>query len=849
MAQKLPRDQNGNVLRDELGSVCVLERGLERQAGDFPSTFASAVREVQVDTRGGRIGKKTGLFDFRVNDDVSVLVGCGLRGTSLIHAGVMLNPHGSVCADEWPQALKNRPDALDTEFETVINTLSAEATPDDVALRKVEQLFAAGRAAIPATSKAEKPRIAVSFRTADNQFGVHQRRCTLCGDCLTGCNHGAKNTVQMNYLPAAVNEGAAIFCGIEVRSIERGESDEWLVHIRILDRSWQMFGGYELTLRAAAVFLAAGTLGSTEILLRSRARHKLKFSPKLGDHFSGNGDAIAFGYNAPATVNGIGYGRVLPLESSVGPTIAGMLDERNANGGLMIQEGAVPGALALPLRFAAPFISRATRLHADLSFDLSFKHIWRELYSLVRGARHGALARTQTFLVMSRDDGEGKLLLARDRVRVKWRSSGQQPVFTRIAKRLSQLTTAMRGRYVMNPFWTRLFGRRLLTVHPLGGCAMADTAECGVVDDLGRVFDGDGGVYPNLYICDGAIIPTPLGANPALTISALAERIAANAPLPARRSSAASAARRGLTASRDEAGRAPWTMKGVPTDDSPSRTDPSAAGIRYAERLRGWMTLAGTRTRLELMLHVSAENAEALLKNSDHCARIVGVARTPGYGIKRWTVTDGTMNVLVTDPRAVDTRLLVYHLKLTAERGDCSVWIRGHKTINLENCRKGTWRAITHLSFVAYTTRREPTIPPGNKDFVDDFADLCNWVDHSQSAEFPLPDSPHDPLPDEGLVGRGLVRNSTPDVVRFVGSMDVVYERSWSRRARILLRFAYYFVDAVFQARVWPLQKTAHVNPFSRKKLELKSDYFRRSELDTRTDGPPRFLLSQYEPK
>ena len=89
-------------------SVCVLERGPERQAGEFPSTIRAALGQSQVDTRMGRVGRRTALFDMRVNKDVSVLVGCGLGGTSLINAGVMLEPLPDVfAADRWP----GRPDA------------------------------------------------------------------------------------------------------------------------------------------------------------------------------------------------------------------------------------------------------------------------------------------------------------------------------------------------------------------------------------------------------------------------------------------------------------------------------------------------------------------------------------------------------------------------------------------------------------------------------------------------------------------------------------------------------------------------------------------------------------------
>ena len=98
--------------------------------------------------------------------------------------------------------------------------------------------------------------------------------------------------------------------------------------LRLQDRGWRTFGLPELTIIAGAVFLGAGTLGSTEILLRSTREGHLWRPPRLGEHFSGNGDALAFGYNGLERVDGFGYGRFVPHDASVGPTIAGMLDER-----------------------------------------------------------------------------------------------------------------------------------------------------------------------------------------------------------------------------------------------------------------------------------------------------------------------------------------------------------------------------------------------------------------------------------------------------------------------------------------------------------------------------------------
>ena len=291
-------------------AVCVLERGREWNAGDFPSSLFGALRELQVDAPRWRLGRHAGLFDFRSNPDMNVLVGCGLGGTSLINAGVISPPLGEVLTGpRWPSRIRRHPGAVTGRFNRVRHTLAAAPSPPDVFPLKMQRLFEAGEAATHL-----RPPIAVTFTGGLNRQNIPQRRCAMCGDCVTGCNHGAKNTVNMNYLAAAKTGGADIFCGVEVGSIERvgertgrtGEQSSaggWLVHVRLVDHAWRAFSSPELTIRADAVFLAAGTLGSTELLLRSRDRHQLPLSSQLGQHFSGNGDVIAFSYDGAERAN------------------------------------------------------------------------------------------------------------------------------------------------------------------------------------------------------------------------------------------------------------------------------------------------------------------------------------------------------------------------------------------------------------------------------------------------------------------------------------------------------------------------------------------------------------------
>ena len=134
----------------------------------------------------------------------------------------------------------------------------------------------------------------------------------------------------------------------------------------------------------------------------------------------------------------------------------------------------------------------------------------------MRGPYHGAIRNTQTYLVMTHDNSGGRMYLEDDRLRIDWPGVGEQPIFQRVNDLLKQATVPLGGTYVKNPIWSQLFKHNLITVHPLGGCRMAENAENGVVNHQGQVFSGKTGaaVYDSLYVCDGSIMPRSLGVNP-----------------------------------------------------------------------------------------------------------------------------------------------------------------------------------------------------------------------------------------------------------------------------------------------------------------------------------------------
>ena len=113
-------------------SVAVLERGSERHPGEFPDHFTEAGRHVQVHTAHGRLGPANALFDFHVARGQSVLVGCGLGGTSLINANVALRAGADVFDDErWPEALRgDGRHQLDRYYEQAEHMLGSLRYPD-----------------------------------------------------------------------------------------------------------------------------------------------------------------------------------------------------------------------------------------------------------------------------------------------------------------------------------------------------------------------------------------------------------------------------------------------------------------------------------------------------------------------------------------------------------------------------------------------------------------------------------------------------------------------------------------------------------------------------------------------
>ena len=644
-------------------SVCLLERGRELQPGEYPDNAAESMREFQIDTPERHFGRGDALFDMHVNEDMSVLVGCGLGGTSLVNANVALPAEPRVWEDaRWPQALRDDRDGLAEGYRLAIEMLRPAPYPDELApLLKLKALKTAADAM---GARFYRPPINVTYKDGVNHVGVYQQACHLCGDCVSGCNYAAKNTLIMNYLPDARNHGAELYTQVKADRLERRDGG-WLVYFHPVGAGREVFDAPPMFVAADVVVLGAGALGSTQVLLRSREAG-LPVSDVLGHRFTGNGDVLGFAYNCDVAVNGVGFGdHAVGEVPPVGPCIAGIIDLREQpelGHGMVIEEGVMPGGLSTMLAQVFGLTAKLVGKDTDEGVRDYFRERARELESMLEGPYGGALNQTMTFLVMAHDDGEGRLELEDGRVRVRWPGVGTQPIFQRVAERLEEATRALGGEYVKNPIWTKLLGHDLVTVHPLGGCVMGEDAAGGVVDADGRVFSGAGAtaVHEGLYVCDGSIVPRPLGVNPLLTISALAERICARI-----------AARDG-----DEID---YAFTYSPPAETRRARRP---GLQFTETMRGFFSTSETGdfeaaerkgreegSPLEFTLTIVSDDVEAMLAEAAHEARIFGTVKAPALSDSPLAVSDGVFNLFVQEAAGSDTRMMRYRMKLTATDG------------------------------------------------------------------------------------------------------------------------------------------------------------------------------------
>jgi cholesterol oxidase len=485
----------------------VLERGRRWDKSNYPRLPGSDWLWDQHDPVG-----RNGWLDLRVFRHMAVAQGAAVGGGSLIYANVSAVPPRATFDAGWPPEITW--DALAPHYATVGQVMNVQTIPDGQWTARMKLMKEAADK-IGAGDRFKKLELAVSFSTDwhygledavnarhsrrfVNAHGVEQGTCVHLANCDIGCDVDAKNTLDRNYLAIAEKHGAEIRPLHLVGGIET-EGSGYRVH-------YEAIGGGEReagSATAGRVIVAAGSLGSTELLLRCRdvARTLPGLSAQLGRNWSSNGDFLT-----PAVY------RKPRAEPTKGPTIASRIDflDRSEGGqSFWIQDGGFPDLLADWLRAgeaAHPKVSRfLTGLRHALTSEAPIDHV-------------------MPWFAQGVDAADGRLSLRRRwwlfgpwQLSLDWQIKKSRALMDAIVDMHRRLSAATGGKPVVPLTWTAL--HYLITPHPLGGCNMAGSPAEGVVDHKGEIFG-----YPRLHVLDGAIVPEAVGVNPSRTIAALAER-------------------------------------------------------------------------------------------------------------------------------------------------------------------------------------------------------------------------------------------------------------------------------------------------------------------------------------
>jgi len=495
--------------------VLVLERGRRWEPKDYPRKPTDSW--IYSDDHPQLLN---GWLDMRFFRGMTVAQAAGVGGGSLCYSSVAVEARPEIFEKGWPAEITYQ--ELKPHYDTVAREMDLQLLPDNQLTRRFEMLRDGARN-LGYSDRLAKAPLAVSFspdwhygledpfdhkhsRQFVNAHGHTQGTCIHLGNCDLGCDVRAKNGLDVNYIPRAERHGAEVRPLHLARYIEPVDGAYRVVFDRI--EPGRLVRGQETARR---VILAAGSLGSTEILLRSRDEYRTlpRLSTTLGRRWSANANFISMAV----------YPREDRLRQSVGPTISGILDF--SDGGyrkqpLVVEDDGFPNLLL-----------NAIKASLDDKVRTRFgKHLLGELEEFVRDDT--PLRNLMLWLGAGKDAGDGRIFLKRrwftpwKRVlSLAWKVEPSEAVLDAIESVHTNLTEATGGRARAMPTWSLL--KSLLTLHPLGGCPMGTSAADGVVDHLGRVFE-----YPGLMVADGAVLPTPTVRNPSHTIAALAERMAAH---------------------------------------------------------------------------------------------------------------------------------------------------------------------------------------------------------------------------------------------------------------------------------------------------------------------------------
>jgi cholesterol oxidase len=461
--------------------------------------------------------------------NVMVLAGAGVGGGSLNYANTLYVPPKAFFDDpqwrditDWQEELKPYYDQARRMLGVRLNPTM---TPSDVHLKAAAQRMGVGDTFHLAPvgvffgdgkDADGKSKARPGEQVNDPYFGgagPSRTACTECGECMTGCRHGAKNTLNENYLHLAEKAGAVVHPMTTVVSVTDDSRGGYAVATLPTDRKKK---GEGRLFTARRVVLAAGTYGTQTLLHRMKAGGQLPYlSARLGDLTRTNSEALVGAqtdnrrYRKATGEPKADFTRGVAITSSIHPDENTHIEPvrygkgSNSMGGLSILQ--VPYAEGSSRALA--WLTNAAR-HPLLVLRSLSNRRWSErtIIGLVMQSLDNSLT---TYL---KPGGVGKgLLTARQ---------GHGTPNPKQIKAATEAASALAAE--INGFAGSNVGELMgtpLTAHFLGGCPIGDSAETGVIDPYHRLYG-----HPGISVVDGAAVSANLGVNPSLTITAQAER-------------------------------------------------------------------------------------------------------------------------------------------------------------------------------------------------------------------------------------------------------------------------------------------------------------------------------------
>jgi cholesterol oxidase len=502
--------------------VGVLECGRRFADHEFPSSTADFRRYFW----RPKLGMK-GIFRLTTFKDVSVVSGCGVGGGSLGYANTLYVPPDQFFEDRQWADIEDWKGALEPHYNEAQRMLGVRMNehddPADELLRELGEELGVG-------DTYKKTPVGVFFGgeggagiTVPDPFfggeGPDRTGCSLCGRCMVGCPHGAKNTLVKNYLYLAEKRGVSVMAErtvLDVRPLGAGDGSDGYEVVSVRSGAWVR--RERKVLRARGVVVSAGPLGTNLLLARCRAAGSLpRLSSRLGELVRTNSEAI-LAVTVPEDYPQDLIKRVA-ITSSIYPdpythietvTYGNDGDSMRRLYTLLVGDGT---RLTRPLKLLLQLLR-----HPGRAYKLAFAKEWSR--------------RTIIVLVMQTLDNAIALRPRKGPLGALWLRTEQDPerpipTFIPVANEAAEWFAKRTGGVAQSSFTEALFNIPT-TAHILGGAVIAPDAERGVVDSHQCVYG-----YENMLVCDGSAIPANVGVNPSLTITALAEHAISHVPAAA----------------------------------------------------------------------------------------------------------------------------------------------------------------------------------------------------------------------------------------------------------------------------------------------------------------------------